>query len=631
MDNVREGLALLRRKWKIVFASSGFLTFFLMSVIPEQNALAYRTAAVTILMSVLWVTELVPLFVTSLLPVVLYPILGIMGADEVSSLYINDSVMLFLGAILFAISVQRWNLHRRFALRLLTATGPNPYLLLLGCMGITAFLSCWMSNTATTGVMAPLVHSILTEIDNQNKGTPLKTLKDSNTIQRDDQPTDTNTNMENDEIQNTGETQNGGLQNTSLQTSNADMQNLHEVSLDNSLDNIPIITTNDNEIVDSHGSNETLELSRTSLIKKGNRRAYSQLVSEAETSGNSDVKNFNTAGMLSVCYSASIGGISTLVGTGPNLALVQQMKVLFPKAKPISFLAWMAFAFPLAVVYLLLVWGYFCLFYCKGTKIKVDNSTLRQQYLSLGPITREEWVVIGSSLLMILLWITRSGIGTFGWNDWLELPEDGTVAMFICILLFVFPARKQNGDSGSSQSSSENESFVYGVLPPDSIMKVNWGVIILLGGGFAIAKGFVTSGLSLSLGNTLAGVGSLPRFVIILVIAGMISVVTEFTSNIATANVVIPILASLAQTIGENALLFIIPGTIACSFAFMLPMATPPNAIVFSSGKLKVTDMVKAGLVIDIMGILLVTVWTILLGRPIFDIELGEVPDWEKP
>eukprot|EP01113_Clastostelium_recurvatum_P051032 TRINITY_DN9829_c0_g1_i4.p1 TRINITY_DN9829_c0_g1~~TRINITY_DN9829_c0_g1_i4.p1 ORF type:complete len:658 (+),score=139.78 TRINITY_DN9829_c0_g1_i4:108-2081(+) len=641
-------LAILRPVWQrrgAIMSCLGLLIMLLMSLLPQENVMAYRTAGVTLFMSILWVAEPIPLSVTALLPVVLFPLLQISEADDVAALYMNDAVMLFLGAMLFASAVQQWGLHRRLALALLARIGGRPRVLLLGFMGMTFFLSSWMSNTSTTGVMAPLVSSILEELEDQDHTTEM----------------------------------------TSVPRREAETKDKNEEDID-------------------EGPQHATEAPRSKS------KAYSRLEDDSRLLGESSevsphppsmvdpsVKaarvKYGIASLLGVSYGASIGGISTLVGTGPNVALVSQFQTLFPDAAPLSFLSWMAFAMPLAIVYILMVWAFFCLVYCRGVKLNVTTNNLRRKYEELGPVSWEQKVIIVVGIVMVVLWIGRAGEG---WNRLIPRPRDGTVAIAMAVVLFLVPARNKPASSAADvvslqsppiirQHEAENkhdadafaidddeeseqrpahhehipieiaddetsqlaghpenhhdstpntaghgggESVQGGILNLDAIKGVQWHVLLLLGGGFALAEAFASSGLSASLGDALASLGTLPRGLLILLIAGLISVVTEFTSNVATANVIIPILASLAVTIHENPLLLIIPGTIACSFAFMLPMATPPNAIVFASGRVRVVDMIKAGIVVDILGVILITIWTITMGRLAFGIVLGQVPDW---
>jgi sodium-dependent dicarboxylate transporter 2/3/5 len=465
-----------------------------------------RTAAVALLMAIWWITEAIPLAVTALLPIVLFPTLGIMSGKVVAPVYFNHIIFLFIGGFLVAQAMQRWNLHRRIALRILTWFGVNPSSILLGFMVATAFLSMWISNTATTMMMVPIVLAIVLNLE--------------------------------------------------------------------------------------------------------------------DMVGRDRVRKYSVGAFLGVAYSASIGGIATLVGTPPNLSFARILTISFPGAPDISFAQWMVFAFPITVVLLVLVWLYLALIYCpKKREFGLDVEVFRTQYRELGPISFEERVVLADFVILALLWLSRADItiGSFtipGWSRLFGQPEfinDGTVAITMAVFLFLIPSKNAGGGR---------------IMAWNAVRKLPWNIVILFGGGFALASGFKESGLSLWFGNQLQAASFLHPIILVAAICFTITFLTELTSNTATAEMLLPVLAALGVAVNVNPLLLMIPGTLSCSCAFMLPVATPPNAIVFGTERLRISDMAKAGFLLNLLGVVTITIATYLIGRVVFGIDLAEMPDW---
>lgn len=463
-----------------------------------------RTAAVALLMAIWWMTECIPLAATALLPVVLFPLLGIMDGREVSTEYFNSVIFLFVGGFLVALAMQRWNLHRRIALRILMLTGVKPRRMLLGFMLVTAFLSMWISNTATTMMIVPIALAIVLKLE--------------------------------------------------------------------------------------------------------------------DLLGGDASRGFAGGIFLGIAYSASIGGIATLVGTPPNLAFDRIFALTFPAAPEISFARWMMFALPVAMVFLALAWFYLTLIFRLGRKVELDDRMFHDEYAALGPLGREEKVVLGAFVALVFLWLFRSDIQTGlvtipGWSGLFSHPDfidDGTVSIGVAVLLFLLPARKGKGRILNWETAAE--------LP--------WGIVLLFGGGFALAAGFKESGLSLWLGNQLHGVANLPPVLVVGTVCLMIIFLTELTSNTATAQILLPILAVLAVSFRIHPLLLMVPGTLACSFAFMLPVATPPNAIVFGTNRVTISQMARTGFVLNLVGVVLLTLAIYLLGQAVLGIEPGVLPSW---
>lgn len=465
-----------------------------------------RTACVALWMAVWWMTGAVPLAVTALLPIVLFPSLGIMSAKAVPGYYVNDIIFLFLGGFLVALAMQHWDLHRRIALRLLIFFGGRPSRVLLGFMTPTFFLSMWISNTATTMMMVPIALSVIIRLEETNTGV--------------------------------------------------------------------------------------------------------------------EARRFTLGLLLAIAYSASIGGTATLIGTPPNASLVAILENTFPDAPPMSFASWFFFGFPMAFVmviglWLVLRWR----FLDRNSSVHVDLDVVQKQYKAMGRMTFEQAVVLVVFVTMAFLWLSRKGLTIDTWSipGWARLfPDpgflrDGTVAIAMALILFSIPSRNNPETRILNWSIARN---------------VPWDIILLFGGGFALAGGFAQSGLAAWAGEQLSGLSAFSPWVLILGMCLAVSFLTELTSNAATTEMLLPITAALAVAIKVHPLFLMIPVTLSCSFAFMLPVATPPNALVFGTNRIQVMDMVKTGLVFNLIAVVLVTVFMFTLGRLVFGIELGEMPDW---
>ncbi|MBU0755368.1 MAG: SLC13 family permease [Planctomycetes bacterium] len=473
--------------------------------LDPENPFVTRTAAVALLMAIWWMTEALPLAITALLPIVLFPVLGIMDGKSVAPIYSNHIIFLFIGGFIVALAMQRWDLHKRIALKILLFFGTRPRNLLLGFMTAAAFLSMWISNTATTMMMVPIVLAVILKFE------------------------------------------------------------------------------------DLHGCGKARKIA--------------------------------VGLMLGVAYGATLGGIATLVGTPPNQAFIQIFEISFPGAPEINFADWMFFALPTSMVMMLFVWMLLTLLFMRNAPAALDRHTLRSQYEAMGPMTFEQKVVLVDFVLLALLWVLRAdlnlGFATIpGWERLFERPSylnDGTVAITLALILFLIPARRQRG---------------FRIMDWETATRLPWNIVLLFGGGFALASGFKESGLSLWIGNQLSNAHDLHPLCIIALISLLVTFLTELTSNTATAQMLLPILAGLALTIRINPLLLMVPGTLACSMAFMLPVATPPNAIIFGTGRLRITDMARTGFILNLVGVFVVTLATWLIGRAVFDIDLSIFPDW---
>ena len=503
-------------RWAL-FAGPGLAALtLLLDLAPGQPSVT-RMAAVAIWMAIWWMAEAVPLAVTALLPLVLFPALGIQDGKHVAGQYINHVIFLFVGGFVVALAMQRWNLHRRIALFVLNIAGVQPRRMLAGFMISTAFLSMWISNTASAMMMVAIALAVVVELE-------------------------------------------------------------------------------------------------ASLAKE-------------------DAGRLSVALFLGVAYGASIGGISTLVGTPPNLSFARIFAILYPAAPEISFASWFAFAFPLSVAFLAITWGYLAFRFCPNrVGLAADHFYKEQQ--RLGPISFAEWVVLLDFSVMVVLWLTRADLefGTLrvpGWSNWFDNPEyfnDGSVAIAVAIVLFVVPARTPPPTARNAEENrGEDESRV---MSWKACADLPWGVVLLFGGGFAVASGFIDSGLSAWLGRHLQSMEGLPAWAAVLVTSTLLTFLTELTSNTATTEIMLPVVASAANAMALHPLLLMVPATLSCSCAFMLPVATPPNAIVFGSGRVPMGQMIRTGLVLNLVGVVLIVGTIFTLGRSVLDIKPDLTPAW---
>uniref|UniRef100_A0A8C4NX61 Solute carrier family 13 member 5b n=1 Tax=Dicentrarchus labrax TaxID=13489 RepID=A0A8C4NX61_DICLA len=579
-------------KNELILFSAPFLLLPLPLVIGTSEA---ECAYVIVLMAVYWCTEVLPLAVTALLPALLFPLFGIMQSKDVCMQYLKDTNLLFVGGLMVAVAVEHWNLHKRIALRVLLFVGVRPALLMLGFMGVTAFLSMWISNTATTAMMVPIVQAVLEQLSNNEAEIP-QILSSEEQVQ-------------------TSETDSKQPPQTEKQSEG------QALFIPCSLSEGSVVVT----FLDA-----TVEAAR--LKEAAEKRKMCKGMT------------------LCVCYAASIGGTATLTGTGPNLVLKGQMNQLFPQnGDVINFASWFGFAFPNMILMLTLAWLWLQFVFmgfnfkktwgCGAVKTEKDiaaYNVIREQHRLLGPMSFGEISVLGLFILLVVLWFTREPGFVDGWatdifNSKAEYVTDATVAIFIAVLLFVLPSKPPRFCSWRTQSFDTAPHQAAGPTPPLLTWKVAqkklpWGIVLLLGGGFALAKGSEESGLSKWMGDQMTPLQNIPPWAIAIILCLLIATFTECTSNVATATLFLPVLASMSQSIGINPLYVMVPCTLSASFAFMLPVATPPNAIVFSYGYLKVADMARTGIVMNIIGILCITLAINSWGKAMF--ELDSFPTW---
>jgi len=466
------------------------------------EGLESRAAWVVLVMGAFWGLELQPLAVTSLLPVIFYPLFSIMSTDAVCREYLKATTWLFLGSLIVAIAVEQSNLHRRIASQLLNLFGLSPRLLMLGFMIPTALLSMWISNTATTAMMMPILQSVLVEI-------------------------------------------------------------------------------------------------------------------EAE-------KNIRNMMFLAVAYAANIGGTGTLIGTGPNVVFYDAIYQNCPDS-PISFLSWIYFAFPLAIVNLIICWIWLQVMYIglpgrknnimSKEKEKRVSDLLKKRQKELGRMSLNEWLVGGLFFTLVMLWFFRDPDFMTGWESQIVSSSDikiadATPAILIAVLIMGIPL-------------SSGEPFLTWQVVEE---KMNWGVILLIGGGFGLAAGMERSGLNAWVGEQLKVLESWDSVAVLFVVLIIISVITQVASNTATASMMLIVLLQLSKTLKMNPLFLMISATLTCSCAFMLPVSTAPNAIVFEASGMRTLEMMKAGLGMNVLTMFTIAGYMYSVGTLIFD--LNSYPDW---
>ena len=453
----------------------------------------WRTAGVAGLMAILWMTESIPLPVTALLPLVLFPALDLTDIREAAAPYANPLIFLFLGGFIIALAMQRWNLHRRVAINLLGVMGTRPSRVVGGILLSSALVSMWVSNTATALMMLPIALSIV------------------------------------------------------------------------------------------------------------------QLVPEAQRSTPA-MRAFGIALMLAVAYGSTVGGMATLIGTPPIALLAGYLDNTFHYK--IGFGQWMLLGVPMMLISLPIV--FFVVtrvsFRLERQELPGMSALIVRERSRLGPFSRGETIVAIVFSLTALAWIFQPLLARS-----IPLVNDTTIAMTGAILLFLIPVDPRRGQF---------------VMDWDAVKNLPWDVLLLFGGGLTIAAAMDKHGLSPYIGQLCNGLAGLPTIATVAILCFGMLILTELASNTAAAATFCPIAASIAIGMGQNPLLFVIPIVLAASCSFMLPVGTPPNAIVFSSGLVRLPEMARAGFILNVslVPVIVALVW--VLGRFVFDIELGTLPDW---
>ncbi|XP_056253406.1 solute carrier family 13 member 5a [Seriola aureovittata] len=637
---------MLQQVWRlkgiVVLVCSPFILLPL-AVSTTEAACAY----VIVLMAVYWCTEVLPLAVTALLPTILFPVLGIMESKDVCMQYLKDTNMLFVGGLMVAVAVEHWNLHKRIALRVLLLVGVRPALLMLGFMGVTAFLSMWISNTATTAMMVPIVQAVLDQLHGNVDSEPSTKSQSRTVVLHQEHQEKTVSVLQTVALSVPDKGAPGTIQAQGDSEKTSDLQDTNvspeqTVMSEGHMDKQEIVKPTPQDKPPSDGTS-----AGPAVVSVEN--VCCQMELEELSDEEEERRRMSKGLLLCVCYAASIGGIATLTGTGPNLVLIGQMSQLFPQnGDVINFASWFAFAFPTMVLMLTLAWFWLQFLYVgcnlrrtwgcgavQSEKERAAYEVIRDEHQRLGPMSYGEVSVLALFILMVALWFTRDPSFMDGWathvfNAKAEFVTDATVSLFVAILLFVLPSEPPL--YLCCWRSSDTDSQVSRVPAPPLLTwqvtqkKMPWNIVLLLGGGFALAKGSEESGLSRWLGTQMTPLHSIPPWAIAVVLCLLVATFTECASNVATATLFLPILASMSQSMSLNPLYVMIPCTLSASFAFMLPVATPPNAIVFSYGFLKVSDMAKTGVVMNIIGIGCISLAINSWGRVMFS--LDSFPEW---
>jgi len=478
--------------WLGVLVFLYFLRFPISSDLAEP---ARRMFAVTLLMALFWMSEAIPLAITALLPLVLFPVLEIMPTSQVAPNYAHHLIFLFMGGFFIANAIQKWNLHRRFALNTIRWLGNRPRSLLLGFMLATAFLSMWISNTATAVMIMPIGLAVVHRLEEENR---------------------------------------------KLATA------------------------------------------------------------------------FGTVLMLGIAYAASIGGTGTLIGTPPNLVFSAVYKKFFPDLPEITFAQWMLLIFPLTLILFGVTYFYLSRMVLGGgkdfAKLRLDVRTILTELQQLGPLNRPQKRVLFIFGTTALMWMFRSDIviGQFkipGWPGWIGLHgqiQDSTIAIGMAMLLFLIPTGEKIIEAPT-------------LLHWKDILTIPWDILLLFGGGLALAEGIQSTGLAEFIARKLTFISALPDFVFIFGLTISVALLTEITSNTAVATTILPILAAVSQDVAMPPLILMLPATIAASCAFMLPVATPPNAIIFGTRLVPIRRMVQIGSILIVLSALINGVYFTLL------------------
>ncbi|HET7644445.1 MAG TPA: SLC13 family permease [Nitrososphaeraceae archaeon] len=517
-----------------------FVSFFPLQQLTELSFESRIVLASTVWMATWWITEAIPIYVTALLPLVIFPFFHVMDIKGTSANYADQIIFLFLGGFLLAKGLEKSNLHKRFAFTILKIFGTNPKYIVAAFMGVTWLLGAWMSNTATTILMLPIALSVISLLGN----------------------------------------------------------------------------------IDKQG-------------------------------------RFVRCLLLSIAYAASISGVTTLISTPANAIFASLATDV--TGTEVTFAQWISIGFPIGGISLVVAWLYMIRFGSKITDIKSniigEKDIITKKLKELGNLSRDEKIVAIIFIITITAWITRGLL----WKDFLPSINDSTIAIASAISLFLIPSssskysknRKKDVNEGNegndydgydyddnntnnlikySNNNNNNNiknhditetsksNSISNLLDWNTAIKIPWGVLILMGGGLALAHGFTSTGLDEWIASNLSIVSGMPFIVIILIFVIMAIVPSELISNTATAAILIPIAASLATSIGINPLFLMAPVAIASSYGFIMPVGTPPNAIVYSSGYITARQMARAGLPLDIISIIMVTILTSIFVPLVFGI-----------
>nr|XP_020038513.1 solute carrier family 13 member 4 isoform X1 [Castor canadensis] len=580
-------------------------------------------AYVLIVTAVYWVSEAVPLGAAALVPAFLYPFFGVLRSNEVAAEYFKNTTLLLAGVICVAAAVEKWNLHKRIALRMVLMAGAKPGMLLLCFMCCTTMLSMWLSNTSTTAMVMPIVEAVLQELVSAED----EQLMAGDSSAEEPEPTSLDVNNSQPSLE---------LMFVNEDTSTADFTSLMQ---NKNLNGVPT-TTNPIKAANQHqGKKQHLSQEkprapspRNQELNRKYRSQHDQMICKCLS--------------LSISYAATIGGLTTIIGTSTSLIFLEHFNNQYPAAEVVNFGTWFLFSFPISLIMLVVSWFWMhwlflgCNFKetCSLSKKKktkreeMSEKRIRAEYEKLGDISYPEMVTGFFFILMTVLWFTREPGFVPGWDSFFEKKgyrTDATVSVFLGFLLFLIPAKKpcfgKKSDGVDRESSMGTEPII---TWKDFQKTMPWEIVILVGGGYALASGSKSSGLSTWIGHQMLSLSSLPPWAVTLLACILVSIITEFVSNPATITIFLPILCSLSETLHINPLYTLIPVTMCISFAVMLPVGNPPNAIVFSYGHCQIKDMVKAGLGVNVIGLVIVMVAINTWGVSLF--HLDTFPAWAK-
>ncbi|WP_350287271.1 DASS family sodium-coupled anion symporter [uncultured Croceitalea sp.] len=472
----------------------GLFVLILLFFHPEGlSKEANAVLAATLWIAIWWTFEVVPIAVTALLPIVLFPLTGALDLSATTESYAHKYIFLFIGGFILAIAIEKWNLHRRIALNIINLIGTSVSKIMLGFMVATAFLSMWISNTATAVMMLPIGMAIVSQLKD-NPATP---------------------------------------------------------------------------------KNETVV--------------------------------FGKALMLAIGYSASIGGVATLIGTPPNLVLSGILQETY--GIELSFMQWMKFGLPISVLLLGICWVYLTrfAFTFEQKHFPGGKAEIKRLLLELGKMSYAEQSISIVFLLTAFCWMFRNYV----LQPWLPAIDDSMIAIFFAIVLFLLPAKRSGGRR---------------ILNWDEAVKLPWGILLLYGGGLSLAAGFTQTGLAEWIGQQLGNVQGISLLVLLLVLVAAVNFLTEVTSNLATISMLLPVIVPIAVIFDVHPYVLMVGITVAASCAFMLPVATPPNAIVFGSGYLRIPDMVRVGIWMNLISIIIVVIMTYVVLPLVWDFSSRPFP-----
>lgn len=672
----------------IIIVLAFLLPLDLVATVGGWNLARSKCAYVIAVMAILWLTEAIPIPVTALIPIFMLPMLQVADAKKVSASYITDTSMLFLGGLILAVAVEEWNLHRRVAISVMRVIGAHPSMLMLGLMIPTWFLSMWISNTAATSMMIPIIQAVVDTMEEvhlatyANRGTrnPAFERSESSAYDSNLSVSGSSTNasvstngaygrngrpipgrevvsmvpLGRDPTRGKG----GGGSSSSLSSTNeTDITSVSAVRASSSKETIPSSASSTRPILPSQqqGATSSSERSLATVGRSSAASSQANLVNNEEHSNESlsagarELHRLAKSLALAVAFAANIGGIATLTGTPPNLVLKGMADGLYANKSgdrsmesPITFASWMGFAFPLSLITLVLAWLWLLLYFTHGKCFKTQdtdtkeavNRVIRRQFKDLGFITFAEGVIITIFVVLVIMWLFREPPSFDGWGAAFydsksnnKYVSDSTPVILLTLSFFFLPATKPSIFcwAENRDSPSFTPILTWNVVEK----KVCWGVIILLGGGFAIANASEESGLSNWLGDALkSSVGDNEPWITNFIFAIIASMATEVTSNTAMATLFLPVMASVGLSTGIHPLYLMVSACVASSFAFMLPVATPPNAIVFSTGYITIFDMAITGLPMSLFAVFILIIAINTWGRPCFS--LDDIPDFFK-